>query len=70
MMTDPRGVGVLRGSSPHEVRRLETVIDDVAVVLDDVDSEQEAIAATDQNGSVVSGRVLGHRSAGGRRDAR
>ncbi len=48
IVTDPRGFGCSERCSPHDVWQLETVMDDVAVVLDACSSERAAILATQQ----------------------
>jgi class 3 adenylate cyclase len=46
IVTDPRGMGCSDRASPNDVWPLETIMDDVAVVLDAVQSERAAIFAT------------------------
>ena len=46
IVADPRGVGISERSTPEDVRPLETMMEDVAVVLDAVGSEKAAILAT------------------------
>jgi class 3 adenylate cyclase len=48
IVTDIRGVGCSERCSPHDVWQLETVMDDMAVVLDACGSERAAILATQQ----------------------
>ncbi len=53
IVTDPRGVGCSERSSPHDVWPLETIMEDVVVVLDAAGSQQAAILATNQAGFVA-----------------
>jgi class 3 adenylate cyclase len=53
IMTDPRGVGCSERSSPHGAWPLEAIMEDVAVVLDAVDSERATILANDHLGFVA-----------------
>ena len=53
IMTDPRGEGCSERSSPHDVWPLETIMEDVAVVLEAAGSERAAILASDQLGFVA-----------------
>jgi class 3 adenylate cyclase len=46
IVADPRGLGLSERSTPEDVRPLETMMEDVAVVLDAVGSERTAILAT------------------------
>ena len=48
IVTDMRGVGCSERCSPHDIWQLETVMDDMAVVLDACGSERAAILATQQ----------------------
>ena len=48
IVTDPRGCGCSERCSPHDVWMLETLMEDVAVVLDACSSERAAILATQQ----------------------
>jgi class 3 adenylate cyclase len=48
IVTDMRGVGCSERCSPHDVWQLETVMDDMAVVLDACGSRRAAILATQQ----------------------
>ena len=54
IMVDPRGIGVTERSSPGDVAPLETIIDDLAVVLDAVGSSSTAILATNELGMVAN----------------
>jgi class 3 adenylate cyclase len=51
--TDPRGVGCSERATPHDIWPLETIMEDVAVVLDACSSERAAILATQQCGFVA-----------------
>ena len=53
IMTDPRGEGCSERCSPHDVWPLETIMEDVAVVLEAAGSERAAILASDQLGFVA-----------------
>jgi class 3 adenylate cyclase len=48
IVTDARGTGCSERCSPHDVWELETLMDDLAVVLADCSSERTAILATQQ----------------------
>ena len=48
IVTDMRGFGCSERCSPHDIWQLETVMDDMAVVLDACGSERAAILATHQ----------------------
>ena len=54
IMVDPRGIGVTERSSPADVAPLETIMDDLAVVLDAVGSSSTAILATNELGMVAN----------------
>ena len=53
IVMDPRGEGCSERSSPNEVWPLETIMEDIAVVLDEVGSERAAIFATNEYGFVA-----------------
>ncbi len=53
IVTDARGNGCSERASPHDVWPLETIMEDVAVVLDTVGSRKATILATDQLGFVA-----------------
>ena len=53
IMTDPRGVGCSERSSPHDVWPLETVMEDVNVLLDAAGGERVVMFATNQAGFVA-----------------
>jgi class 3 adenylate cyclase len=46
IIADPRGSGCSERATPEDVRPLETMVEDAAVVLDTVESERAAILAT------------------------
>jgi class 3 adenylate cyclase len=46
IVTDPRGMGCSERSSPHDVWPMETNMEDVAIVLDAVESDRAVIFAT------------------------
>ena len=48
IVTDARGVGCSERCSPHDIWQLETLMDDLAIVLDACGSERAAILATQQ----------------------
>ena len=48
IVTDMRGIGCSERCSPHDVWQLETVMEDMAVVLDACNSKRAAILATQQ----------------------
>jgi class 3 adenylate cyclase len=48
IVTDMRGIGCSERCSPHDIWQLETVMEDMAVVLDACGSERAAILATQQ----------------------
>ena len=48
IVTDMRGIGCSERCSPHDIWQLETVMEDMAVVLDACSSERAAILATQQ----------------------
>jgi class 3 adenylate cyclase len=48
IVTDMRGVGCSERCSPHDIWQLETVMEDMAVVLDACQSKRAAILATQQ----------------------
>ena len=52
IVTDPRGIGCSERASPHDVWPLETIMEDVAVVLDAAGCERAAVLATDHCGFV------------------
>ena len=54
IIVDPRGTGVTERSSPADVASLETIMDDLAVVLDAVGSSAAAILATNELGMVAN----------------
>ena len=54
IIVDPRGMGVTERSSPADVSPLETIMDDLAVVLDAVGSSAAAILATNELGMVAN----------------
>ncbi|MGH3135415.1 MAG: adenylate/guanylate cyclase domain-containing protein [Gaiellaceae bacterium] len=53
IITDPRGRGCSERSTPRDVWPLETMMEDVRVLLDTAGSEQAAILATDELGFVA-----------------
>lgn len=53
IVMDMRGMGCSERSSPHDVWPLEAIMEDIAVVLDAVDSERPAILATSHAGFVA-----------------
>jgi class 3 adenylate cyclase len=52
IVTDPRGRGVSERSTPRDVWPLETMMEDVRVLLDATGSERAALLATDELGFV------------------
>lgn len=53
IVTDPRGVGCSERSSPNDVWPLETIMEDVGILLDAAGSERAVIFATNQAGFVA-----------------
>jgi pimeloyl-ACP methyl ester carboxylesterase len=53
IVTDPRGMGCSERSSPRDVWPLETMMEDINVLLDATGSERAAILATDELGFVA-----------------
>jgi len=53
IVTDARGMGCSERSGPHDVWPLETIMEDVAVVLDVVGSERAVLLANDHLGFVA-----------------
>ena len=54
IIVDPRGMGVSERSSPADISPLETIMDDLAVVLDAVGSSATAFLATNELGIVAN----------------
>ena len=54
IIVDPRGTGVTERCSPADVASLETIMGDIAVVLDAVGSSAAAILATNELGMVAN----------------
>jgi class 3 adenylate cyclase len=53
IVTDPRGRGCSERSTPHDVWPLETMMEDIRVLLDATGSERAALLATDELGFVA-----------------